>query len=210
MLKIALVNGSPKAANSNSEHIIEEIKYELDDIQIEEFRMDSKIAEHLDRIVKCNVLVLVLPLYIDGIPSHFLNCMMQMERYFWKEQAGMTVYAVVQGGFFEGIQTKTALEMLENWCARCNLKWGQSVGVGGGGMLASLDQKHNYFMQNIEEAVGELCDNIRETQNGPSLYAEPNLPRSAYKLGAERQWRKELKANGLKKDDIDRKPGMEL
>lgn len=171
MLRIALVNGSPKAENSHSEHIVEEIKYELDDMRIEEFRMNTNVAENLERIVRCNVLILVIPLYMDGIPSHFLDCMMQMEQYFWQEQAGMTVYAVVQGGFYEGVQARTALEMLENWCARCNLKWGQGAGVGGGQMLASLDQKRNYFMQNIEEAVGELCDNVKELQNGQSLFA---------------------------------------
>lgn len=209
MLKIALVNGSPKAANSHSERIVEEIKYELDDLNIEEFQMNTNIAENLDKIVRCNVLVLVFPLYADGIPSHFLDCMMQMEQYFWQEQASLTVYAVVQGGLYEGSQTRTALEMIENWCARCNLKWGQSVGVGGSSMLASLDQRHNYFMQDIEEGVGELCDNIKELQNGPTLYAEPNIPRAAYKMTAERQWKKELKANGLSKDAVYRKPGAE-
>lgn len=76
-------------------------------------------------------------------------------------------------------------------------------------MLTSLDQKHNYFMQDIEEAVGELCDAVKELENGPRLYAEPNVPRSVYKMTQERQWRKELKANGLAKSDIYRKPGAQ-
>lgn len=63
-------------------------------------------------------------------------------------------------------------------------------------MLSFLDQKHNYFMQKIEEAVGELCDGIRELENGPDLYAEPNIPRAAYKLAAERQWKKMMKDGG--------------
>ena len=75
-----------------------------------------------------------------------------------------TVYTVVQGGFYESIQAKTAIEIMENWCARTYLKWGQGVAVGGGGMLECLDQKHNYFMQKIEEAIGELCDGIRSLE----------------------------------------------
>lgn len=101
MLRIALVNGSPKAENSHSENIIEEIKYELEDMNIEEYRMSSPNAENLEKIARCNVLIFVLPLYVDGIPAHFLNCMMQMEQYLWQEQAGMTVYTVVQEAFLK-------------------------------------------------------------------------------------------------------------
>lgn len=202
MLRVALINGSPKGTKSHSEHIIEEMKYELEGVQIEEIQMPSSSPEGLEKILRCHAAVFVFPLYVDGIPAHFLSCLMEMEQYFKAEQAGFTVYTVVQGGFYESIQAKTAIEIMENWCARTYLKWGQGIAVGGGGMLECLDQKHNYFMQKIEEAIGELCDGIRSLENGPTLYAEPNIPRAAYKMAAERQWRKLLKENGLDKEAL--------
>ena len=36
------------------------------------------------------------------------------------------------------IQAKTALEILENWCAKTGFVWGGGIGVGGGGGLAMM------------------------------------------------------------------------
>lgn len=45
MLRVALINGSPKGTKSHSEHIIEEMKYELEGVQIEEIQMPSSSPE---------------------------------------------------------------------------------------------------------------------------------------------------------------------
>lgn len=206
MLKVALINGSPKAANSNSQRVIDELVCELDEnCVMEEFPMRTDRVEHPGKLMGYNVWVFVFPLYVDAVPSHLLKCMMQLEEYLLAEQPDVTVYAVVQGGFYEASQTKLAMEMMENWCARCYLKWGMSVGIGGGGMLQMLDQKHNFCMLDIEETLGNLSEIILQRGNAPAQFAEPNLPKKLYKIAAEKSFRKTAKANGLTKEAVKAK-----
>lgn len=61
MLRVALINGSPKGTKSHSEHIIEEMKYELEGVQIEEIQMPSSEPEGLEKILRCHAAVFVFP-----------------------------------------------------------------------------------------------------------------------------------------------------
>ncbi len=208
MLKVALINGSPKAEGSNSQHIIDELKEELkEDCRIEEIPMHTGRVENPRKLFSCSVWVFVFPLYVDAVPSHLLRCLQQLESYMALEQPSVTVYAVVQNGFYEAEQNQPAMEMMENWCARCYLNWGMGVGVGGGGMLTMLDQKHNFCMLNIEETLGSLAECILEEKNAPVQFAEPNLPRKIYHLAAEKSLQKTAKANGLTREDLRKRAG---
>ena len=94
--------------------------------------------------------VISCPLYVDGIPGHLLSCLAELEKYNRENtvgkntteknapscQPGIYVYGIVNCGFYEGIQAETALEILENWCAKAGLIWGGGIGVGGGGAIA--------------------------------------------------------------------------
>ncbi|HAW69762.1 MAG TPA: hypothetical protein DHD79_09105, partial [Firmicutes bacterium] len=83
-------------------------------------------------LAACDTLVFAFPLYVDGIPSHLLSCLSQMEGYL-KPLASkeMRVYAIVNCGFYEGRQNQHALDMMQNWCAKTRLIWGHGLGIGG-------------------------------------------------------------------------------
>ena len=44
-------------------------------------------------------------------------------------------YVVSKGGFIEGSQNRPLMQVLENFCNRCNFQWCGGVGIGGGVML---------------------------------------------------------------------------
>jgi hypothetical protein len=76
-------------------------------------------------LTECNVLVFAFPLYVDGIPSHLLNCLRKLEKFFGGlDKKDIMVYSLGNCGFYEGDQNKLAIEMMENWCAKAGLKWG--------------------------------------------------------------------------------------
>jgi hypothetical protein len=207
-MKIALINSSPKAKESASEAVLQMLKPLLhDENEIIEYNFrESMLNDNdLEQIAECNALVFAFPLYVDGIPSHLLNCLYKMEAFFKTKPAGnLTVYSLVNCGFYEGQQASIALEIMKNWCEKAKLNWGQGIGIGGGGMLKILTGVPNGQgpKKNLWIALESIASNITAAAAADNIYISPNLPRFVYKLGAEAGWRQQIKANGLKRKDL--------
>lgn len=210
-MKIILVNGSPRARHSASEGILKSLKsilpeeYEIEDIPMR--TRDINEAD-LEKLSGCDALVFAFPLYVDGVPSHLLRCMVQMESFFKERPAkGILVYALVNSGFYEGKQSGIAIDIMRNWTLKSNLAWGHGLGIGGGGMLASITNVADGQgpKKNFGEALKVVAERITSKSSGESLFISPNFPRFAYRLGAEMGWRQQIKANGLKKKDLNRR-----
>jgi multimeric flavodoxin WrbA len=207
-MKIALINGSPKAKESASEAVLQMLKpllHDENEIIEYDFRKSMLNVNELEQIAECNALVFAFPLYVDGIPSHLLNCLYQMEAFFKTKPAGnLTVYSLVNCGFYEGQQASIALEIMKNWCDKAKLNWGQGIGIGGGGMLKILTGVPNGQgpKKNLWIALESIASNITAAAAADNIYISPNLPRFIYKLGAEAGWRQQIKANGLKRKDL--------
>ncbi|WP_018305336.1 hypothetical protein [Desulfitobacterium hafniense] len=209
MLKIALINGSPKAKNSASEAALQALGTFLRDSEITEydFRKPQLSFEHLKQLEEQEVWVLAFPLYVDGIPSHLLSCLAQLENHFKaRPTPKVTVYCLVNCGFYEGEQCGLALEMVENWCAKSGRQWGQGLGIGAGGMLPALKNvpAGSGPKKNLGKALQTLAANIAHRTSGDNIFITANFPRFAYKFAAEAGWRKMVKANGLKTADLFR------
>lgn len=91
-----------------------------------------------DNVVFC------LPLYIDGVPSHVLGFMREMERFCRDNGLSLHVYAISNGGFIEGNQSRPLMRVLESFCARSGRRWGGGIGIGGG---VALDAKIDFAWQ---------------------------------------------------------------
>lgn len=204
MMKIALINGSPKNMESASGCLLQELKKFLgDDKEIAEysFRKPQLNEEEMEQVAESNALVFAFPLYVDGIPSHLLSCIMQLESFLSTiKEKDIVVYTLVNCGFFEGHQTALAIEMMKNWCKKAGLRWGQGIGMGAGGMLQSVKNVPAGYgpKKDLGEALSKLVKNISERSSGEDIFITANFPRFLYKLAAEMGWRKSVKANGLK------------
>lgn len=209
-MKIGLINGSPKMNGSASELFLEELKPFINtnnEIVSFEFHKPEIGPEQLAELPLCEALVFAFPLYVDSIPSHLLNCLSDLEETFSKSEKEITVYALVNCGFFEGVQNDIALEIMENWCKKAHLKWGQGIGIGGGPMMAflkSVPMGHGP-KKNLGHAFSILSNNILKGESGETLFVSPNFPRSAYIFSAHRGWVRQAKANGLKKKELSTK-----
>ncbi|WP_019850187.1 hypothetical protein [Desulfitobacterium sp. PCE1] len=207
MQKIALINGSPKAKNSASKAVLQALRTFVNDGEIIEydFRKPQLSIEHMEQLAEQDVWVLAFPLYVDGIPSHVLSCLAQLENHFKaKPTPKVTVYCLVNCGFYEGEQCGLALEMVENWCAKSGWQWGQGLGIGAGGMLPAVKNVPvgSGPKKNLGKALETLAANIARRTGGDNLFITANFPRFAYKFAAEAGWRKMVKANGLKTEDL--------
>ena len=75
------------------------------------------------------------PLYVDGVPSHMLPFMKEMETCCREKRLELKVYAIANNGFIEGRQNEPLMQVMENFCARSGLEWCGGIGIGGGVML---------------------------------------------------------------------------
>ena len=79
--------------------------------------------------------VFAVPLYVDGVPSHVLPFMKEMERFCLENGLRLKVYVIANNGFIEGRQNEPLMRVAENFCARAGLEWCGGIGIGGGVML---------------------------------------------------------------------------
>lgn len=209
-MKIVLLNGSPKSKGSASQVLLEEIGNRLGGAEriLCNARKNQLHAEVIGHLAEADVLVMAFPLYVDGIPSHLLHCMEQLEQELVRaRKKKLLVYPIVNCGFYEAHQNLLALEMVKHWCHRAGFIYRQGVAVGGGGMLPAIENTPPGHgpRKKISLALQNLADHILKNDEGETILVSPGIPRFAYKGAAERRWRQRAKENGLTKEDLSRR-----
>ena len=134
--KTVLINCSPKQKLSVSGFIMKctglLIRGEKKTMQL---RTPSDRKAILEEISTAQKVVFVTPLYVDGLPSHVLPFLKEMEAFCRENGLQLKVYAMANNGFIEGRQNEPLMQVLENFCHRSGLIWCGGVGIGGGVML---------------------------------------------------------------------------
>lgn len=206
-MNITFINGSPKAKGSASQAILNDLKTFLPTQNIKEVHFNkSNVTEvQIETLKLSEVIVFSFPLYVDSVPSNLLACMIEIEKEL--RSLPITVYALCNNGFYEGIQNRHALSVIKNWSVKTNLTWGQGVGVGCGGMTAGLANVPvgKGPKKNFGQALSLLSDCIQNKLSAENIYINANFPRFLYKLMAHIGWRREIRKNGKKVKDLYRK-----
>ena len=102
---------------------------------VETLRVPADHARILEQLKDAQAVVFGLPLYVDGIPSHVLRFMEEMEVFCRDNGLHLSVYCIANNGFIEGKQNEPLMQGFEHFCSRAGLSWGGGVGIGGGVML---------------------------------------------------------------------------
>ncbi len=208
-MKIALIDGSPKTNNSVSSVLLSDLNHYLiqSKIDIVQIGLHTTIIseEILSQLKSADIWGVAFPLYVDGIPAHLLSCLTQME-HICKNNTKY-IYGIVNCGFYEGEQTKPALQILENWCYKAQLNWCGGIGIGGGGSLGMLpDMRAGQGAKApIDKALECLTKKIMKQQTQKNQYISVGLPRWMYKLCGQIGWRQLIRKNGGKIKDLGRK-----
>lgn len=206
-MNITFINGSPKAKGSASQAILNDLKTFLPSQNIKEvqFNKPKVTEEQIETLKHSEVIVFSFPLYVDSVPSNLLACMIEIEKEL--RSLPITVYALCNNGFYEGIQNRHALNVIKNWSTKTNLAWGQGIGVGCGGMMGGLANVPvgKGPKKNFGEALSILSDNIHNKRSDENVYINANFPRFLYKLMAHFGWRQQIRKNGKKVSDLYRK-----
>ena len=208
-MKVCMIDGSPKNKDSCSRYLIDEIAKLLNstvEVIVCNAREKACSAESLNSIYGCDAIVFVFPLYVDGIPSHLITFLQQLEEYIKQQPAkSIRVYAVSNCGFFEGKQNKNALEIIENYCDHTGLIWSMGLGIGAGPFICeSISMPWNSSIKKpVYQALVAIKDGIEngETQN-QYLFATVKMPRIMYVIGGNLGWIMRSKRNKFKIRDL--------
>ena len=135
-MKTVFINGSPKKKFSASAYFLSVQKLFVKGEKVKEVLRNKKDHNRiLDTLNDGDAVVFCLPLYVDGVPSHVLAFLKDMEIFCREKQLKLNVYVIANNGFIEGIQSEALLQVFRNFCARSGLTWGGGIGIGGGVML---------------------------------------------------------------------------
>lgn len=209
-MKIALLNGSPKKKESASRTLLSDLKtFFPEETECVEIGLHSRNfpEKELELLFQADAWVFSFPLYVDGIPSHLLSILCSLEEHY-ANHPEISVYGIVNCGFYEGIQADFALQILRNWCTKAGYTWAGGVGVGGGGALPMLSEVKPGTgpKASIDKTLQVLADTIQNRKQAENRYISVGLPRFLYKMAAQMGWRQMIRANGGKMKDLGNRP----
>ena len=136
-MNILFINGSPKKKGGASAFFGKILRFMLfrqkaTSIAIGTSRNYENIFKSLQ---ETDAVVLSVPLYNDGIPSHIIHFLRQMEQYCLENKCKFMLYVISNSGFVGGYQNQAHLEQYKCWCQRAGISWGSGLGIEGGVML---------------------------------------------------------------------------
>ena len=135
-MKTVFINCSPKKRFCASAYFLFLQRLFISGEKVKEtLRTPADHARILEQLRDARAVVFGLPLYVDGVPSHVLRFMEEMEVFCRENGLKLNVYCVANNGFIEGKQNEPLMQVFENFCTRAGLVWGGGVGIGGGVML---------------------------------------------------------------------------
>lgn len=139
-LNVLILNGSPKRKGGASHFFVSLFRFMLCGCKIKTGSLhgENDYSEILAQFSSLDALVLSVPLYVDGIPSHVQKFLEQAETFCIERNCHFTLYVISNNGFIEGRQNQTHLKMYQCWCEHAGIKWGGGIGIGGGVMLHVL------------------------------------------------------------------------
>jgi hypothetical protein len=213
-MRIALVNGSPKTGESISALLLNTLEgflgkeHTLTKYRIGRQEPAAEEITAIDAIFKSDAVVLVFPLYSDGIPAHLFRILEQVSPGKLHPPGGdPCVYALINNGFFEGRQNRIAFEILEHWCKRAGFRFGGGIGNGAGEMLSFLKNvpMGHGPVKNLGRALTKLSACIEAGTAAPVVCISPNFPRFAWRFSAINFfWKPLAKKNGMTMKDLRR------
>ena len=135
-MKTVFIDCSPKKRLSASGFIAAVTKMLVFGKKVQcKLRTSKNYKSILDEIRDADTVVFSMPLYVDGVPSHVLPFLKEMEAKYKDIHSDKRIYVIANNGFIEGRQNEPLMQTMENFCIRSGLTWCGGLGIGGGVMM---------------------------------------------------------------------------
>ena len=216
MKKISFVNGSPKGNNSFSFKLLNElgniIKDEKNFVNVNfKGQYEDIVYENL---IDSDAIIISFPLYYYSLPGILIDFMQQFYEYVEKKSKNkkvIKIYTIVNCGFPEPIINEEAIRIVECFSNMAGFNFRFAVSIGGGGFINAT--KDIFILRkdfsNIKKALEHIKRDIYEYNNGKiskNILVKPFLNKSFVLFISGKSWYPQSRKNGLKDEDLLRKP----
>lgn len=195
MERIVILNGSPRAPKSNSKCYADIFskKYNKD---IEYYNITKQNHDKLcSQMNDFSDMLLVFPLYADGIPATLLNFLKSLENNLPDKKPVISV--IINCGFLEYTQNDLAVKMIELFCKKTNCEFGSVLKIGSG--EAILKTPFKIF---VTRKVKKLANSIL-SKNYKTLHITMPLTPKLFIKASTKYWIEYGNRNGITKEQMD-------
>ena len=194
-----LINGSPKAINSNSLYFLKLLGNSLDNFNIYNLKIDS-YEEIINNIELSDTIVLAFPLYVDcptSMTLEFLDYIYDNKIFLNKKN----LYVIINCGFKEGEQNITALNIIKRWCYKVNANYKGAILIGAGEIVGK--PKYKLICRKALKYLKEFSTYVKDQKKCNEYITTMDiLDNKTYCYLANKSWNKRGKVNKLTKKDI--------
>ncbi|MEC9490924.1 MAG: hypothetical protein UMU04_08225 [Halanaerobiales bacterium] len=216
--KAILLIGSPKSKNSSSASLgghllskIEEYDIATETVQLPfEISTEAKRIQFLEKIEETDIIILAAPLYVDTLPAKVIKALsliaenrkdLNLKNLDSDKRKSFSV--IVNCGFPEADQNKTALKVCEQFAQAAGFKYlgGISIGMGeavSGRSLLEMGRMANDLIKGLERAADDIVRNHRFSDSVIEKTSKAMIsPRWLYTLIGNFSWRFQGFQNGV-------------
>lgn len=142
-MKLLILNGSPRAPRSNSKRYAELFcRYWKGETETANL-LKGDTARLCAMAGEADYVLLVFPLYVDGLPTVLLSFLKEWER--TMEDRKPTVSVLINCGFYEPEQNDVAVDMVRLFCKKTGCPFGSVLQIGSG--EAILDTPFRFLVR---------------------------------------------------------------
>ena len=189
MGKLMIVNGSPRAARSNSKLYIQAFLSAWSGAYTQYSAVEQRHTACLEQLEGCSDLLLVFPLYTDGLPSCLMEFLRESLEY--PGLPALRVHVVINCGFLEPSQNDVAVDMIRLFCKRGGHRFGACLRIGSGEGLPGTP-----FMGMARRKLRKLAAAVAAGRPAQLKVAMP-LPKGLFLRAANRYWLERGKGFGV-------------
>ena len=194
MVNIMVINGSPRAPKSNSRQYAGLFaKYCPVDNAYYTVRRDNH-ALLCHAMEEFTDILLVFPLYADGIPSTLLQFLKTLGSS--QAQHKPRVSVLINCGFIEPEQNDVAVEMIQLFCKQNGYPFGSVLKIGSGEAILTTP-----FRFLVRTKIKKLAASIAAREYGVWQVTMP-LSKRMFIRASSRYWERYGMQNGLSKEQM--------
>lgn len=195
MDSVLILNGSPRAPRSNSKRYaqlfseacpLETVYFDL---------IKTEQAKVLEAMEETSRVLLVFPLYVDGLPVVLLEFLKYLEEH--PPENRPTLSVLINCGFLELEQNDIAVEMIRLFARKNGYPMGAVLKIGGG--EAILDTPFRGFARAKIRALARAVAKDRERVMGVTM----PLPKKLFLKASSRYWEAYGRKNGVTREQME-------
>lgn len=195
MDSVLILNGSPRAPRSNSKRYaqlfseacpLETVYFDL---------IKTEQAKVLEAMEKTSRVLLVFPLYVDGLPVVLLEFLKYLEEH--PPENRPTLSVLINCGFLELEQNNIAVEMIRLFARKNGYPMGAVLKIGGG--EAILNTPFRGFARAKIRALARAVAKDQKRVMGVTM----PLPKKLFLKASSRYWEAYGRKNGVTREQME-------